>query len=191
MSRCLLFVMRGSRKSFQRRSNFLTFVFRWLGDRGSKYHYELAIIGSPAKRHLNGVSLAGRWWPNTECWLVRFVVLQVIRTNIAKKPYIFVIFQGVRTPCPPLDPHLTCHQTYKLSSFLTLFILVFCKQDHWQPVKTEMNCPVQCGISSAKLKQIFTIEIHRNLERSTCDPLKYKMGNAILILSTRMGNPSA
>ena len=113
--------------------------------------------------------------------------------HIAKKPYIFVILQGVQTPCPPppLDPHLTCQKTYKLSSFLTLFILVFCKQDLWQPVKTEMNCPVQCGISSAKLKQIFTIEIHRNLERSTCDPLKHKIDNAILILSTCMGNPSA
>ena len=23
---------------------------------------------------LNGVSLAGRWWPNIECWLCSFVV---------------------------------------------------------------------------------------------------------------------
>ena len=36
--------------------------------RGSKYHYKWAIIGPPAKRHLNGVSLAGRWWwPTIEC----------------------------------------------------------------------------------------------------------------------------
>ena len=33
-----------------------------------------AIIGPPAKRHLNGVSLAGRWWPNIECWLGSFVI---------------------------------------------------------------------------------------------------------------------
>ena len=30
-------------------------------------------------------------------------------------------------------------------------------------------------------------EMHHNLEASTCDPLKYNMGNSILILSTCMG----
>ena len=47
-----------------------------------------AIIVPPAKRHLNGVSLAGRWWHNIECLLGNFVVLQGIRTSIAKKPYV-------------------------------------------------------------------------------------------------------
>ena len=63
--------------------------------------YKRAIIDPPAKRHL---TLVGRWWPNIECWLGSFVVLQGIRTSIAKKPYIFVIFQGggVRIPAPPL-----------------------------------------------------------------------------------------
>ena len=28
-------------------------------------------------------------------------IVQGIRTIIARKPYIFGIFQGVRTPCPP------------------------------------------------------------------------------------------
>ena len=40
-----------------------------------------------------------------------FVVFQWIQTSIAKKPYIFVIFQGgVRTPFPllPLDPRMYC-----------------------------------------------------------------------------------
>ena len=32
-------------------------------DDPSKYHNERAIIGSPAKRHLNGVSLPCRLWP--------------------------------------------------------------------------------------------------------------------------------
>ena len=49
-------------------------------------------------------------WPNTEFWLVSFVVLQGIRTSFAKKIIIFVIFQGGggggRTPAPPLDPHM-------------------------------------------------------------------------------------
>ena len=43
----------------------------------------------------------GRWWPNIECWLGSFVFVQEIRTSIAKKPYIFVIFQGGPDPCPP------------------------------------------------------------------------------------------
>ena len=36
---------------------------------------------------------------------------------LLKKPWFFVIFQGIQTPCPPLDPHVsseqsahTCHQ---------------------------------------------------------------------------------
>ena len=71
----------------------------------SKYHYMWDIIGPPAKRHWNGVSLTSRWWPNIECWLGSFVIFQVIRSSIAKKPYIFVIFsRGVRTPCTPPPP---------------------------------------------------------------------------------------
>ena len=37
------------------------------GGRIQKYHYKRAIIGPPAKRHLNGVSLACQWSPNIEC----------------------------------------------------------------------------------------------------------------------------
>ena len=59
--------------------------------------------GQSSARQWNGVSVAGRWWPNIECWFGSFVIFQGIRTNIAKKPYIFVIFQGGGTdPCPPL-----------------------------------------------------------------------------------------
>ena len=66
-----------------------------------------AIMGLPAKRHFNGVSLACRWWPNIECWLGSFVIFQGFRTSIAKKPYILWFFRGgVRIPCPPLDPHM-------------------------------------------------------------------------------------
>ena len=41
-----------------------------------------------------------------------FEIFQGVPTSIAKKPYIFVKFQGVgggvgvRPPCPPLDPHM-------------------------------------------------------------------------------------
>ena len=78
---------------------FFTFFFL-LGESGSKYRFKRAIIGPEAKGHLNGVSLMGRWWPNTKCCLASFVILQGIRTNIAKKPYIFVIFQGGRGSRP-------------------------------------------------------------------------------------------
>ena len=41
------------------------------------------------------------------------------------------------------------------------------------------------------LKQPSGTGIQHNLENSTCDPLKYKMGNPILIVSMYMGeNPS-
>ena len=91
--------MYGSRQFCQRGSNFEN-VF--LVDEGSKYHFKRAIIGPPAKRHLNCVSLACRCWPNIECWLGSFVIFQGIRTSIAKKPHIFVIFQrGSRPPGPP------------------------------------------------------------------------------------------
>ena len=68
-------------------------------------HYKWAIIGPPAKRHLNGVSLACRWCPNIECRLGS-CDFSGIRTCIARKPYIFCDFSGVRTPLPPLDPHM-------------------------------------------------------------------------------------
>ena len=55
-----------------------------------------------------GVLLAGEWWPNIECWLGSFVVFQGIRTSIAKKPYIFVIFQDP-DPLPPPPPSRFVH----------------------------------------------------------------------------------
>ena len=50
--------------------------------------------------------LAGRWWPNIECWIGSIVILRGSGPVLLRKePYIFVIFQGggggVRTPCPP------------------------------------------------------------------------------------------
>ena len=62
-------------------------------------HHRLA-----SETPLNGVSQVGRLWATIECWLGSFVIFQRVRTSIAKKPYIFVIFHGgggVRTPCPP------------------------------------------------------------------------------------------
>ena len=76
--------------------------------KGSNFdNVKWAIIGPQTKRHLNDVSLAGQWWPNIKCWLGSFVVLQGIRTSIAKEHYVFEIFQGGSgPPCPPLGPRM-------------------------------------------------------------------------------------
>ena len=82
--------MHRSRKFCQRGSNFDSFFLVY---KGSEYHYRQAIIC--------------QWWPNIECWLGSFVIFQGIWTSIAKKPYIFVIFQGgpdPLSPPPPLGP---------------------------------------------------------------------------------------
>ena len=80
-----------------------------------------AIIGPPAKRHLNGVSQAGWRWHNIESWIGCFVLLPGIRTSIAKKHYIFVIFHG-RGSGPPAPPPLwirTCPLSEKDDSKIT------------------------------------------------------------------------
>ena len=95
--------MRRSRKFCQRGPTLI--CFSWWGEGGSKYHYKRTIIGPPVKRHLNGVSLACRWWPNIEFWLGSFVIFRGIGTSIAKKPYICAIFMwGYQPPAPPPPP---------------------------------------------------------------------------------------
>ena len=89
------YIMPGSRKLCQRRGGnfdgFFFFVCVFFA-----YHYKRAIIGSPAKHHLMVFG-----WCNIECWLSSFAIFQRIWTTFAYKPYVFVIFQGVQTPCPP------------------------------------------------------------------------------------------
>ena len=112
------------------------FFLVWWGEEGSKYHYKRAMIGPPAKRHLNGVSLACRWWPYIECWLGSFVNFKGIRTSIAKKPYIFVIFQGVgvRTPVHPLDPHMM---------YVLCFFSLFGLRIEKQRILQECSCLIE------------------------------------------------
>ena len=60
-----------------------------------------------AKRHLNGVSLAGRSWPNIERWFSGFVIFQGIRPVSLRSPIFLIIFGGgggSGHPVPPLDP---------------------------------------------------------------------------------------
>ena len=62
----------------------------------------------PAKPHLNGISLACRWWPNIECWLGSFVIVRGSRPVLLRNPIFLWFFRGrggegggVGTPCPP------------------------------------------------------------------------------------------
>ena len=55
--------MRGSKKFVRGGPTVHVFIYYFLvdeGEGGSKYHYKRAIIGPPAKRHLNGAALACR-----------------------------------------------------------------------------------------------------------------------------------
>ena len=86
--------MRGSRRVQ------LWQCFQW-GGRGSKKHWKRASIGPPAKRHLNGVSLTCRWWPNIECWLGGFVIFRGSWPALLRNPICLWLLGGlVRTPCP-------------------------------------------------------------------------------------------
>ena len=103
--------MHGSKKFYQRGPTLPTFFFLCLfcrEERRSKYHNMRANIGPPAKRHLNGVSLTCRWLPNIERWLGSLVLFQGIRTSIAMKPHIFLIFQ--RGPDPLFPPSGSAHE---------------------------------------------------------------------------------
>ena len=73
-------------------------------------NYNRAIIGPPAKSHLNGVSTACPWWSNIECWRGSFVIFR----GSGQVLLIHLIFQG--RPGPPAPPPLwicACHQFIK------------------------------------------------------------------------------
>ena len=48
-----------------------------------------------------------------ECWIGSFVIFQGIWTNIANKPYIFVIFQGVGGSGSPVHHSGSAHVSVK------------------------------------------------------------------------------
>ena len=100
----ILIYMRGSGKFCQRGRNRTIVLIDEVREK------KRAIIELPAKRHLNGVSLAGRWWSNIDFWLIgSFAIFHGIRTIIDNEFYSFVIFQGMgmsRPPVPPLDPRM-------------------------------------------------------------------------------------
>ena len=77
------------------------------------------------KKHLNGVLLAGRCLHIIECWLGSLVIFQVIRTSIAKKPFIllFIGGGGVPTPCPPSGSAHIDHECFLHLIYLIVWLL--------------------------------------------------------------------
>ena len=114
------YLKHGSRKFCQRGSKFdnvFFFFFFFLFVDGGIEDLNTALNGPSLACYRNAISIAGRWWPNIKCWFGSFVIFHGIQTSIAKKPFIFVIFQGVGPDplSPSLDPpmYLTtrCTQT--------------------------------------------------------------------------------
>ena len=70
--------------------------------------------------------------PNIEFWLSTFVIFQGIWTGNAKKPYIFVIFQGMGDGPNPLPPpsgsaHVFSNECVKHSKYQHVrFSYVYC-----------------------------------------------------------------
>ena len=71
------------------------------------YHFTRAIIGPPAKRHLMAFGWRADDGRILNAGLVA-AILQGIQTCIARKSYIFVIFQGGE-PGPPVPPFGSVH----------------------------------------------------------------------------------
>ena len=77
-----------------------------MGDRRSKYRLKSATMA----RQRNDIEMVFRWRADAGPRLnASFVIFQGIRSSIAKKPYIFVIFQGgggggSGSPVSTLDP---------------------------------------------------------------------------------------
>ena len=77
------------------------------------------IRGPSLARQRNVIEMAFRWRADDVRWLGSFVVFQRIWTRIAKKPYIFVIFQEWSGP---MVPHLDRHMHYYLFVLRTHYI---------------------------------------------------------------------
>ena len=149
--------------------------------RGSTYHYKRVSIGPPAN-----FSLAGRRLPNIEYWLGNFVIFQRFGTSIANKPFIFVIFQGARTPCPShLDPRMLTTNVFGIIHRSKKFFMVY-SYHGWYSKCTRQSYPLQKSCMESKTCTDPEWEgtggpdhpeNHKNTEFLTCsntgpDPLK-------------------
>ena len=95
----------------------ITFVFVFLVDKGIEEPFP-AINGPPSARQRNAIKMAFRSraadGPALNADLVALSFFRGSGPRIAKKPYIFVIFQGgggVPDPCPPQDPPMSTCRT--------------------------------------------------------------------------------
>ena len=91
-------------KSFVRWGPTLTTFFSLMRE----YHYLRAIIGPPAKRHLNGVPLAGRC-PNMECWIDSCVILRGYGPVLLRNPIFLQFSRGGGGSGPPVPPSGSAH----------------------------------------------------------------------------------
>ena len=96
--------MRGSRQSGVKLWPFLRMM------RGERIliPLKLAIISPPANCHLVGVSLAGRWWPNIECWLDGLWFSRGTEPVLLRNLIHVALWYFRRGPHPvlPLDPRM-------------------------------------------------------------------------------------
>ena len=121
--------MRGSRKNFQRGPKFDNFCFCFLVDKGIEEPFP-AINGPPSARQRNAIKLAFRLRtaddPALNADLIALSFFRGSGPRIAKKPYIFVIFQGESGPLSPSgSAHVYMSDETSLSVPETLHTLHF------------------------------------------------------------------
>ena len=100
---CQSLFMRGFRKFFQRGSNSDNVCFLFWGRRGVM-RWDTIQIPLKAGHHRPTSETPFKWSHGS------FVIFNGIRTSIAKKPYIFLIFQGGTDPLP--HPSGSAHVFY-------------------------------------------------------------------------------
>ena len=86
--------MRGTRKFCQRGPTLIVFFCLFFRGATLKRPPKRAIIGLPAKRHWNSVSLACRSWPTIECWLGSFVIFRGSGPVLLGNPINLWFFRG-------------------------------------------------------------------------------------------------
>ena len=91
------------------------FCFSWGGERQSKYHYNWAIIGPPAKRHLNGISLTSHW-RHFESGLVALWFFKESGPVLLRNIIFLCFFRGSGPPVP-LSGSAHLHITKGLTFF--------------------------------------------------------------------------
>ena len=98
--------MRGSWKIYHRGSNFNSVFFCSFFFLDEEIEDPNTTNRGPSSARQRNVSLLCGWWSNMDAGLEALWFFQGIWTSSAKKPYIFVISQGFRTPAPPPPPRL-------------------------------------------------------------------------------------